>query len=331
MAFTVEHFHELTRLLYERPEWRAELRSILLTEEILNMPRLLSELTAAQQRTEESLQRLEARVEQLAEAQQRTEEGLQRLEVSVDQLAAAQQRTEEGLQRLEARVDQLAAAQQRTEEGLQRLEARVDQLAAAQQRTEEGLQRLEARVDQLAAAQQRTEESLQRLETRVEQLAAAQQRTETRLEALTNNVGDLKGILLESQHRDRPYQHFRGIVLKARTVTIDELGLLTDAALEKALLTEAEAEDIELADAVVKGRDRQTRQPLHLVIESSWGIGVGAVKRAARRAALLAKTGTVARPVAAGKWAAPDAHSTADELKVWLVINGHALAPGLNN
>ena len=289
MAFTVEHFHELTRLLYERPEWRAELRSILLTEEILNMPRMLSELTAAQQRTEESLQRLEARVEQLAEAQQRTEEGLQRLE------------------------------------------ARVDQLAAAQQRTEEGLQRLEARVDQLAAAQQRTEESLQRLETRVEQLAAAQQRTETRLEALTNNVGDLKGILLESQHRDRPFQHFRGIVLKARTVTIDELGLLTDAALEKALLTEAEAEDIELADAVVKGRDRQTRQPLYLVIESPWGIGVGDVKRAARRAALLAKTGTVTRPVAAGKWAAPDAHSTADELKVWLVINGHALAPGLDD
>ena len=230
------------------------------------------------------------------------------------------------MQRLEVSVDQLAAAQQRTEEGLQRLEARVDQLAAAQQRTEESLQRLEARVDQLAAAQQRTEES-QRLETRVEQLAAAQQRTETRLEALTNNVGDLKGILLESQHRDRPFQHFRGIVLKARTVTIDELGLLTDAALEKALLTEAEAEDIELADAVVKGRDRQTRQPLHLVIESSWGIGAGDVKRAARRAALLAKTGTVARPVAAGKWAAPDAHSTADELKVWLVINGHALGP----
>ena len=247
MAFTVEHFHELTRLLYERPEWRAELRSILLTEEILNMPRMLSELTATQQRTEE---------------------GLQRLEVSVDQLAAAQQRTEEGLQRLEARVDKLISTQQRTE---------------------------------------------------------------TRLEALTNNVGDLKGILLESQHRDRPYQHFRGIVLKARTVTIDELGLLTDAALEKALLTEAEAEDIELADAVVKGRDRQTRQPLHLVIESSWGIGVGDVKRAARRAVLLAKTGTVARPVAAGKWAAPDAHSTADELKVWLVINGHSLAPGLDN
>ena len=289
MAFTVEHFHELTRLLYERPEWRAELRSILLTEEILDMPRMLSELTAAQQRTEE---------------------GLQRLEVSVDQLAAAQQRTEEGLQRLEARVDKLVSAQQRTEEGLQRLEVSVDQLAAAQQRTEEGLQRLEARVDNLVSAQQRTE---------------------TRLEALTNNVGDLKGILLESQHRDRPYQHFRGIVLKARTVTIDELGLLTDAALEKALLTEAEAEDIELADAVVKGRDRQTRQPLHLVIESSWGIGVGDVKRAARRAALLAKTGTVARPVAAGKWAAPDAHSTADELKVWLVINGHALAPGLDN
>ncbi|MCY3904706.1 MAG: hypothetical protein OXF55_04350 [Caldilineaceae bacterium] len=251
MAFTAEDFQQLTQLLDERPEWRAELRRILLTDEILEMPRVLGVL---------------------------------------------------------------AAAQQRTEDGLQRLGARVDSLAEAQKRTE-------ARLEELAEAQKRTE-------ARLEELAEAQKRTETRLETLTRDVGDLKGILLEVQHRDRPFQHFRSIVLKARTVPIEELSDATDYAVAKGRLTEGEAEEIELADAVVRGRDRKTRELVHLVVESSWGVGEDDVKRAARRAALLAGTGMATRPVAAGRWATPEAHSSADELDVWLVVNGHALAPG---
>ena len=123
MTFTVEHFHQLTQLLHERPEWRAEMRRLLLTEEILNMPHALSELAVAQQRTEDGLQRLEARVEELAVAQQRTE-------ARVEELAVAQQRTE-------TRVEELAVAQQRTE-------THVEELAVAQQRTEERLNRIEA-------------------------------------------------------------------------------------------------------------------------------------------------------------------------------------------
>ena len=237
MAFTAEDFQQLTQLLDERPEWRAELRRILLTDEILEMPRVLGVL------------------------------------------------------------------------------------AAAQQRTEDGLQRLGARVDSLAEAQKRTE-------ARLAELAEAQKRTETRLETLSRDVGDLKGIFLEIQHRDRPFQHFRSIVLKARTVPIEELSELADSAVAKGRLTEGEAEEIELADAVIRGRDRKTREWLHLVVESSWGIGEDDVRRAARRAALLAGTGAAARPVAAGRWATPEAHSSADELEVWLVVNGHALAPG---
>jgi len=177
------------------------------------------------------------------------------------------------------------------------------------------------RVDALIEAQKRTEACL-------DSLVEAQQRTVTRLETVIGEVCDLKEILLESQHRDRPSHHFRRIVLKARTVPIEELSHATDSAVAKGRLTEGEAEEIELADAVVRGRDRKTRELVHLVVESSWGVGEDEVKRAARRAALLAGTGMATRPVAAGRWATPEAHSSADELKVWLVVNGHALAPG---
>ena len=38
MSFTVAEFHDLVRLVTERPEWRAELRRLVLTEELLALP-----------------------------------------------------------------------------------------------------------------------------------------------------------------------------------------------------------------------------------------------------------------------------------------------------
>jgi hypothetical protein len=114
MTFAVEEFHDLIRLLEQAPEWRADLRRVLLTEELLSLPEITRELVEAQRRTEE-------RLEQLAEAQRRTEERLEALTARVEQLAEAQRRTE-------ARVEQLAEAQRRTEEVVQKLVRRTDRL-----------------------------------------------------------------------------------------------------------------------------------------------------------------------------------------------------------
>ena len=98
--FTVEHFHDLLRLLQERPEWREELRRVLLTDEILGLPEAVRELAEAQKRTEESLRALTARVEELGEAQKRTEK-------RVEELARAQERTERTLATLVTEVGML--------------------------------------------------------------------------------------------------------------------------------------------------------------------------------------------------------------------------------
>jgi hypothetical protein len=81
MPFEVEDYLELIRLLQERPEWRAELRRLLLTEELLGLPGLVRELVEAQRRTEERVGGVEERVGRieeyiaaLADAQRRTEE-----------------------------------------------------------------------------------------------------------------------------------------------------------------------------------------------------------------------------------------------------------------
>ncbi|MCD6508541.1 hypothetical protein J7M22_18215 [Candidatus Poribacteria bacterium] len=134
-GFTVREFHDFIKILEERPEWREELRRLVLTDELLKLPEMVKELVEAQRRTEERLESLAARVDALAEAQRRTEERLESLAARVDALA-------EKLESLTARVNALA-------EKLESLTARVDALAEAQEKTERTLHVLTGDVGQL--------------------------------------------------------------------------------------------------------------------------------------------------------------------------------------
>ncbi|MFQ5858675.1 MAG: hypothetical protein ACE5LU_23995 [Anaerolineae bacterium] len=93
MPFTVTEYLDLVRLLGEHPEWRTELRRLLLADDILELPRIVRELAEAQERTESRLERLEATVQNLVEAQQRTEARLQ-------ELVEVQRLTEEEVRKL---------------------------------------------------------------------------------------------------------------------------------------------------------------------------------------------------------------------------------------
>jgi len=50
MPFTVEEFRDLVRILEENPEWRAELRRLVLTEELLSLPGQVAALTSSRYR-----------------------------------------------------------------------------------------------------------------------------------------------------------------------------------------------------------------------------------------------------------------------------------------
>jgi hypothetical protein len=100
MAFTVQEFHDLVAPLTQHPEWQAELRRLVLTEEILALPQIVRDLVEAQQRTEQQ-------VAQLAAAQQRTEQQIAQLIQQVTQLTQAQQRTERQIVRLQDDVGEI--------------------------------------------------------------------------------------------------------------------------------------------------------------------------------------------------------------------------------
>jgi predicted nuclease with TOPRIM domain len=114
MSFTVADFQDLVRLLAENAQWRAELRRLVLPDELAELPALVRRMAEWQQAMAEEQHALAA-------AQARTEKRL-------EELAAAQARTEK-------RLEELAAAQARTEK-------RLEELAAAQARTEKRLAEL---------------------------------------------------------------------------------------------------------------------------------------------------------------------------------------------
>jgi len=115
MAFTIKDMPDLTRILLDHPEWLAEVRRLVLTDELLNLPSLVRELAALQQRGEQRMDRVEKAIADLTAAQQRTGQ-------QIADLTTAQQRTEQRLDGVEKAIIELITAQRRTEQNVDRLD-----------------------------------------------------------------------------------------------------------------------------------------------------------------------------------------------------------------
>ncbi len=292
MAFTVKDFHDLVRILEQHPEWRAELRKLLLPEELLSLPQLVQELG-------QRIKDLSQEVTRLVEAQRRAEERLARAE---ERLASLEVRAD----RLEQALERLAEAQRRSEERLAKAEER---LAGVEVRVD----RLEQALERLAEAQRRTEEQVSELALTVRQLVI--------------DVGDLKGEALERRYRERAFSYFAPILRRIRVIPGEELMEKLEQAMEKALLSQKDAEELAQADLVVRGIHRELGEEVYLLVEVSWGIGRTDVERAFLRAQALSRIGMRALPVVAGKAIAPEAQEEAKERGVWQILDGQVLPP----
>jgi prefoldin subunit 5 len=289
-SFTVKEFHDFIVILEEKPEWREELRRLVLTDELLKLPEIVRELAEAQRRTEERLENLTVRVDALAEKLESLTARVDALTARVDALAEAQRRTEERLENLTARVDALA-------EKLESLTARVDALTA--------------RVDALAEAQRRTEEELRKLTARVN--------------TLTRDVSELKGDSLERKYRERAFAYFSQLLRRAHTLSPDEIAELINQGVEEGIISDREGDELLWTDVIVRGRRKDSGEEVYLAVEVSWGVGVEDVERAASRAEILRKFGFNVLSVVAGREITPDAERLAVELGVYRVVDGRVM------
>jgi len=81
MTFHVEDFRDLVRILEEKPEWRAELRRLILTDELLALP---EQFAAFRTETERRFEELAAAQKDLAAAHARHEEQLAALRAETE-------------------------------------------------------------------------------------------------------------------------------------------------------------------------------------------------------------------------------------------------------
>jgi len=254
MSFTVEEFRDLVRLLEGRSDWRAELRRLVLTDELLSLPGQIVELRTYTER----------------------------------------------------RFQELAATQAQTEAQLVTLSTRVTELTAAQVRTE-------AKVTDLIQAQA----------TMTVQLTDLTQSVRT----LTDWAGELKGTTTEIEYRTKARVYFGRLLRRPHVLSVDEVSSLLDDAIESGMLSEAGADDIALADIVIRGKHKQKGTDLYLLVEVSLGVGPNDVERAARRATLLAQLGTPVIPAVAGQRLTAEAAELARTKQVWQIMEGYALSP----
>ncbi len=128
MPFDELDFQELIQLLEKHPEWRAELRRLLLTDELLRLPELVAQLAQQVQQLVTRVDRHEQLLQQILEVQLRHEQILQ-------EHARLHQRHEERLERLEQLAQQILEMQRHHEQILQehtallqRHDQRLDQI-----------------------------------------------------------------------------------------------------------------------------------------------------------------------------------------------------------
>jgi len=130
MAFTVEDFEDMLRILERNPEWQERMRRAILSRELLELP-----------------ERLLALVQQLIESDARNSEQIAELTRTVQRHDALIAELIQTVQRHDALIAELIQTVQRHDEQIAELVQVVRELAEAQRRTEARLERLENRLE----------------------------------------------------------------------------------------------------------------------------------------------------------------------------------------
>jgi archaellum component FlaC len=298
VAFTVSDFHDLVRLLEERPEWRAELQRVLLGDRLLRLPELVQELVEAQRRTAEQ-------VAALAEAQRRTEELLQALTRRVDGIDG-------GLDKMDARFDGIDGRLDRMDVRFDGIDQRLDTMDARFDGVDQRFDGIDGRLDGIEGRLGRVEADVGSIKVDVG--------------SIKDEMGGMRGQLLETRYRDRAGAYFSRVLGRVRLLSQRELDVLLERAIDAGTLDNEAAREIRLADLIIRGRRLEDGAEAYLAVEVSAGIGPDDVERALHRAALLSRLGP-ALPVVAGERISSEVAALARERGVWQVLDGRVVDP----
>ncbi len=197
--FVIRDFHDLIRILEEHPEWRAELRRLLLTEELLELPHIVRESASKQEALWQEVGGMREWIEEIARAQLATQEVLKRLAEQIERVEThierlAQQLAQQ-IERVETHIERLAQQMERVETHIERLAQQMERVETHIERLAQQMERVETHIERLAQQMERVEthiehlaQQMERVETHIEHLAQQMERVETHIERLAQQM-----------------------------------------------------------------------------------------------------------------------------------------------
>jgi len=282
VAFTVQDFEDLVRLLELHPEWRAQLRRLLLTEELLVMPERLARVE--QLLVEQAGQLQELR--RIAEEHTRQLEALRHIvEGHTQELRELRAIAEEHTRQLQEHTRELRELRRIAEEHTRQLQEHTRQLQEHTKELRELRRIVEEHTRQLLA-----------LTREVGELREAVRVLEERLDRLSQRVDAALGQVFELRAQQRLSSWLGRLVRGMRVRPPGEWeqefrARLGDEAFDRLLD----------ADLLVRGRLRNDdAREVWLVVEVSWVIDLRDVDRVLEWATLLRSAGLTAVPVVLG-------------------------------
>lgn len=184
-----------------------------------------------------------------------------------------------------------------------------------------------ATLAELAAAQQRTEARLEELAGEVSRLTRSVQDLTAQMARAVTRLDRLDGFYTEQLFLRRARGYFGVWLRRPRIVNAEELGI--EDALEAGRLSAVEMEEVDLADILLRGGDKQAPglPDTVVVVEVSSTIDTEDIRRAVDRATIVSKLGFRARGGVAGLAISDRAAQMATERDVLVRVIPQAALP----
>ena len=264
------------RALDDHPEWRDQVRSRLLTQELIELPNVVAQISST-----------------LNSFMETTEQRLNEIASTLRDFIAA---TERRFAAMDIRLDQVDARLEAMDTRFEQIDSRLDRMDERFDRIDERFDRIDERFDRMDGHLNRMDGRLNRMDGRLNQAVGTILEGETHrriVPILSQQLGLTRGRVLHS-----PYM-----------VTADEL---QEAIEHDTTLTEQERNRLQVTDLIA--RARQNNDTLYIAVEASFTVDQTDVTRANESARILQTLfGERTLPVVTGYFITDEGRRQADQ------------------
>jgi len=294
MAFTVGDVRDLLTVLRQNPEWKAEVRREILSDELLSLPDLVRQNSADIRDLQEIVRQNSADIRQNSADIRQNSADIRQNSADIRDLQEIVRQNSADILQNSADIRDLQEIVRQNSADIRQNSADIRQNS---QDIRQNSQDIKALTEVVAAMDQRMVAMDQRMVAMVEEMVSMNRR----LVSLDGRLGALKGDVDEAKWTRNAEGRFGRRLNRTRVVTPRELGEF-NTALDDGRISDDEAAAVRELDIILEGVEGKAleRRPALLAVEVSTTIEGNDVSRAIARAEVLRRCGYNAYAAVAG-------------------------------